>query len=526
MENKYILLKEFYSKIATNDDNYLDLNLNQTHKELPLDDLQSVINLIKVEQDERDSSNCYRVHGSINIVASNVLFNTSGDSSYEQLLELKDLDEESGTFVNDLEDVLLEKDGWFYYQTGSTCEKIYLEPKPERFLPLDNNGYDNWHLFLTYPYTSSTEYLTFEGVPIGDGIAIFNAQSIVIGSRQMTLISCCIKHGLNVGDIVNISSDVITGLEGQFAVYKVGNILNRNKEYQFVIDFVPTSYIPLTGTKLRFKKVTNNVESKYMVRLFKKITTPSDYEMFYLAYSKNKFNDQISGFNFKSDIDVEGLTDYLNRPLTELYITVLKSLKDTEGLSNFWEKTFSTLFNFKQNGDYDVDLINNLISDAYAIEPNILALTDDILFGDIVEYNLILLEEKVLAEAFHVFNSKNRVQNGMLEGYYYKPHHKIRIKYFSDYIEESASPFVINIPDYAEQLPDGREVWRDILTNSFVNDPQIPFVNNCHYICENLNIFIKRQDPCGYNNLGFNTLIGGKCIDLTINENNINNTTC
>lgn len=525
-DEKILILKEFLSKLNINDDYYINLFLQKYGSELNNSELSRIINLIQLEQEERDSSYCYRIHGNLNIIASNVLFNMSGDSSYEKLVELKDLDEESETFVNELTDVLFEKNGWFYYTTGSSCENIYMEPIPERFMPLDRNGYDNWSLYLTYPYSSSTDYLSFEGVSIGDGIAIFDAREIIVSSRPMTLCSTTIKHGLNAGDIINISSDVITGLEGQFSIYKLGDEFNNSQAYTFVIDFTPTSYLPnYTGTKLRMKKTTGGVESEYMVRFFKKISIPSDYEMFNLAYANNKFWDSIYGFNFKEDINLEDLTDYLGRPVTEIYLSIFKSLRDTKSLSNFWERLFSGLYNFKSSGDYSVNTLTNLLADDYAIESNIIADTTDTFFGDIVEYNSVTLEENILAEALYVFNTKNRVQNNLLEGYYYKPHYKIRVKYFSDYIEESTSQFVTAIPEYAQEL-DGKYIWRDILTHSFVNDSNIPFINGCHYIFDNFIILVKRQDPCGNNNFGFQSLIDGKCVDLTIYDENINEINC
>jgi hypothetical protein len=77
-------------------------------------------------------------------------------------------------------------------------------------------------------------------------------------------------------------------------------------------------------------------DSEYYFRKFRKIKTRitnvigiDDYETYKLSFSENSFSDSISQFVFNEDIDISELTDNLGRPLTELYLTTIKTDSDS-----------------------------------------------------------------------------------------------------------------------------------------------------------------------------------------------------
>ena len=79
-------------------------------------------------------------------------------------------------------------------------------------------------------------------------------------------------------------------------------------------------------------RMFNGKDSEYYFRKFRKIKTVSspiieedDYETYKLAFSENIFNDSITQFVFNEDIDVSDLTDNLGRPVSELYLTKIKT---------------------------------------------------------------------------------------------------------------------------------------------------------------------------------------------------------
>ena len=150
------------------------------------------------------------------------------------------------------------------------------------------------------------------------------------------------------------------------------------------------------------------------------------------------------------------------------------------------------------------------------LESNIL-ITDTQLYGDVVEYNNFEVREKVLGEIHHRFNTQNRdggnpmPPNGVtiplgprVEGYFYKAHHKIEIRQFSNYVEQGDSS-TEGIPDYAQDLGDGRFLWRDLLDIGFNDGNETiinyPFLNGCHYLYQNFSLNVRRQDPFGEYNL-------------------------
>ena len=86
-------------------------------------------------------------------------------------------------------------------------------------------------------------------------------------------------------------------------------------------------------------------------------------------------------------------------------------------------------------------------------------------------------------------------------GYYYKPFYSMRLKGFSDYVEEGDPQTTDNIPNYAFYSQTlNRLLWRDIYPYGFVdsdgNGTDFPFFNGRHYPYDN---FFFRVIPEGTN---------------------------
>lgn len=104
---------------------------------------------------------------------------------------------------------------------------------------------------------------------------------------------------------------------------------------------------------ISFKRVVSNVECKYYVRIFSKLpnfkfadkevneynlygngsTMINDYSTYdndfsshvnNLAFAKNIYNDKIGEIVFTDDIDLTALKDNLGRPLSDIYLTIVK----------------------------------------------------------------------------------------------------------------------------------------------------------------------------------------------------------
>lgn len=59
----------------------------------------------------------------------------------------------------------------------------------------------------------------------------------------------------------------------------------------------------------------------------------------------------------------------------------------------------------------------------------------------------------------------------------------------------------IEIPKDAISVADNVFLWREVINNNYEDAKNYPFANGCFYIYKDLNFFLKRQDPFGYNGL-------------------------
>ena len=565
MERTRQILNDEVSAEATNTDSFLKINLNNSQKLLPLDDINKVVSASERFNIERNRCTFYRIIGTIDSTMSNPLFNLSNnslsdkftwswfntfdflDNSYPK--DNNNSDDDDYTFPIALKNFLKEKDGWFgAYEPDKTkaalCNFYDVEPKRERFSFIaDKNPFGttsqnptpvkNWEITITYPFSSNKGHFMVKG-----GLIITSINQAIVSTRNMTAIGVSCRHNLEIGDIVRITGTV--GYDGEYVIVRTGLDNGDYKEFYFVIDspFDNTKSVNLNS---RFKKVIAGVESEYYFRLFKKIKTrfaaeieTDDYETYKIAFSENFFNDPYIQVVFNEDINVDGLVDNLGRPLSEIYLTIIKT--NSNGLFTRTKSGIETVFDPKLKNSNSSNLqylrgipsiqrIHNGGSTPFTshtpLEQNI-NISNGLFYGDLVEYNTNTLLEVVLADVHHSFNTNNRETNASLtyttkvglspqptktislgpryEGYYYKAHHKLTIRKFSTYIE-FGDEFTDGIPSYAITLPDGTYSWRDFLdigvNESDENALDYPFLNNSHYLYQNFCINLKRQDPFG-----------------------------
>ena len=566
------------SKNSVNTDTFLKINVDSEERLLPPSDILNIVNLDDRFNKERQSTKIYRILGTINPSISNVLFNLS-DSSLNDLYTWKGFNYQdpntlSYRFFNKiyptvLNQYLKEKDGWFGYfdpdiSRSGFCNYFDMEPKRQRFsFLLDTNPFHNpnsepvknWDLTITYPASIDDQHSLVNG-----GLLIIDALPVVIGGRNMTAFAMPCLHNLVIGDSVKITGT--NGYDGDHIVVRTGLDNGDLKNYYFVID------LPTTGTvsgNSRMKRVFGGVESTYYFRKFRRVKTRNgslinkdDYEMYKLAFSESYFNDAITQFSFNQDIDVKDLKDNLGRPITELYLTIIKTNSNNLfGLvSSGIETPFISKLNSSEINTYLLDVpVINKIHNSTTNEPfeSHIPLESDVTFingnndfyGDLVEYNINELKETILTDVQHRFNTLNRetpfqtmsyflnetIQNTIdlgprQEGYYYKPHHLIKIREFSSYVEQGDG-FTVGIPDYAVQLDDGRYLWRDLLDIG-INETEAtpldyPFLNGSHYMYNNYCFTVKRQDPFDVWNLYYSKFPAdpiGESITDKFNTNN------
>lgn len=583
------------SKLSVNDNTFLKVNLENTSRLLPYDEINRTINLGDRFDLERKRSSYYRIIGSINSTATNALFNLNDsqnndlytwsvfntidflDTSYPRDNDL--LDKTDLNYSKAIQQLLLEKDGWFGYfdpdiTKSAFCNFIDMEPKRQRFSFINDiepyhgifNGMTfvkNWELTITYPkQMDKTHYL------VNGGLLIVDIKQVIVSNRSMMAFGVPCKHNLRVGDTV-ILTGTTAPYNGEWVVSRTGLEDGTMKDSYFILDI--QTQVPI-GPNTRMIRVSAGFKSEYYFRIFKKIKTriadvieTDDYETYKLGFSENIYTDPLSQFVFNEDIDVEGLTDNLGRPLSELYLTVIKTSSNglftnvSSGINSPYIENLNNSNTSNLGHLINVPIINKIhnggnlpfpshtpLEKNITINNNNNVVGNDFFYGDVVEYNKNTLKEVVLAEVNHRFNTANRqsippVINSVTsalgttpltlgprqEGYFYKANHLIKIREFSDYIETGVLG-LDEIPNYATDMGDGRYNWRDLLDIGFNETDNkaldYPFTNGSHYIYQNFPFQIRRQDPFNLWNLFYTKYPSDPIGQSITNKFNVNTT--
>ena len=548
MDSKKIKLKKFKSKSDVNVNSFTNVNFISDYKELPPGEINKVLDVREQFNRERNLCANYSFIFTITPIFSNPLFNPTGKN---HKIDIDGNDPEAGIdnglniFDNDLfkskpfsnvqfqysavnldysqavDEFLIEKDGWFCFKnpdiTATGVTKFFdIEPSRARF-DLNSNVKKNWDICITYPYSVDKEHHVVDG-----GLLIVNIDiNVEAGGRKMIGLGTATRHGLSPRDRVEISGMPNQELNGEHKVVRLGLNNGDYKENFFLIDINPddiTSTIPPICDG-RLRRISNGYPSEYYLRKFRRIEN-ADYSIYPIGFSNTVFNDKNYQITFNNKIDLGGLRDNLGRPLSEVFLTFIKT--NSEG-DQFMTATKSGLDLELLSGSLsDINISNirkihnggpNLFDTHTPLEPDInmgaIEFSGDTFYGDLVEYNKTELNEKVLSDVLHRYNTNKRElispENTELargprpEGYMYKPHHRIQIRLFSIFIEEGYLENTGNIPDYSEILEGGKYIWRDYLSLGVTRIDgetlDYPFTNDSHYIHENICFVGKRQDP-------------------------------
>jgi hypothetical protein len=426
MERNRIRLNKNQSKLSINEDSYGYINLDNTSKLLPYNDILKVINENEQFNKERNSCTRYRVVSSINPLFSNVLFNITGENSWSTFNKPIFRDRSfppNGVSINDDEDFtyaesvghhLKEKNGWFgYYDPKLNSNNRflfnYMKPGKEELGLITKNGLENWDVTFTYPAEKLHNELTESGLDIVGKV------SVNVGGKSMTALAIPYKHNLKMGDFVKLTN---IDADGVYEVMRIGLDNGDLKGNYFVIDLPETS---VTLNEGKMTKIVKGEPVEYYFRVFKRVHTVNgeefsnkDYDAYPLAFSKNVFGDDMVQITTKNDIDVDGLEDNLGRPLSEFFLTYIK--KDNK---DFSKVSSGLLLNnvpgIENRKDIpDIRRIHNGGDGHTALNDNV-DFSDDTFIGDLVEYNKTTLNETILAKTHHRFNTINRELGGQLK---------------------------------------------------------------------------------------------------------------
>lgn len=394
----------------------------------------------------------------------------------------------------------------------------------------------NWSLYLTYPFEKITQFEQ-RGIGVnlqeGNGMTTFNLSSglpyTVEDMGSYYEFYSPFPHGLSDNEFVSINGEVYT-------INGLGNKKYRSEENYFIIykGQFDNTFTTVNGTFKRVLEKNNPEEStsEYYILNHKVLRTPSDFELHRNAFESSIFEDEKEIQKFAVDrntgipeyaspgkvitqemgdtymfilndeIDTEDLVDHLDRPITKLYLTTLHNNKMR--FFNRQEKGYDNQFGYNTE-DALVKDANDLYDNNTDIETKQLQVGDTI-EGGIYEYNPYEMVERKVSDRYNRLIYSDTFFRGVYgPNYYYQPHYEYGLRVFSDYIEESETSNIYNLPSYAKYFEkEGVWKWRDIWSKGYVNPNGLgvdyPFINGCHYINKVLNFYIKPDTVDGLTN--------------------------
>ena len=519
---------------ASNTDTQINVDLQSQRKNLIEGDRSVIVNIEERFNIERQRSTKFRIAGKITNIFDNTI---SGITSYQPFRNSLFYVDALNTVTNgSLWKGYPQYDEFSFYRTRGIDGHVNFVNKSAStynwmsYVSYANSKKENQYLKHTVNFESGTSVNSFvvtDGVPY----YILNKQN---RGKNIITFYCGFKHNLKLGDWIYTKNEI----DGKryFEVYSLGDESYGNEDTVFSIfnygfeDPLFGNYA--TGNFRRVGDINNKIEttSEYYVRTHKILTEISNSDLTKLAFERNPFpvkkqleysaltpnNVQRTsvkdgtltvGFSFDEDINISGLTDNLERPITELFVTILNKgymgwfnnpyiNGNTTGIQVGWDLNFKD----KEIDDWwRIDNLNNrdnipnsyydLNGERFHYNSN-LSKGDEIM-GGVCEFNPYEQIETVLSEINHKISYNPQIfdnpsDNLLPDGYTYRPHYSVPLRVYSDYIETGDRETVDLVPDYAFYSKyENQWRWRDIYQYGFIdsngNGLNNPFINGCHY---------------------------------------------
>ena len=512
----------------------INVDLQSQKKNIIEGDRSVLVNIEERFNNERQWSTKFRIAGKITNIFDNTI---SGITSYQPFRDSLYYVDALNTVTNgSLWKGYPQYDEFSFYRTRGIDGHVNFVNKSAStynwmsYVSYANGKKENQYLKHTVNFESGTSVNSFvvtDGVPY----YVLNKQN---SGKNLITFYCGFKHNLKIGDWIYTKNE-ING-KRYFEVYSLGDESYGNEDTIFSIfnygfeDPLFGNYA--TGNFKRVGDINNKTEttSEYYVRTHKIITEITSSDLTKLGFERNPFpvkkqleysaltpnNVQRTsvkdgtltvGFSFDEDINISGLTDNLERPVTELFVTILNKgymgwfnnpyvNGNTTGIQVGWD------LNFKDNEIDDwwrIDNLNNrdTIPNSYydlngeRFHYNSNLNKGDEIMGGVCEFNNYEQIETLLSEINHKISYNPQIfdnpsDNLLPDGYTYKPHHNIPLRVYSDYVETGDRETVDLVPDYAFfSKYENQWRWRDIYQYGFIdsngNGLNNPFLNGCHY---------------------------------------------
>ena len=445
---------------------------------------------------------------------------------------------------------------------GAFTPNIDLTTETTDHLPITttNAPYKNWNFYLSYVFSGDTTYPmkytfssgNFFSFNSGDGIP-FRVTSVGNYFR----LTSPVPHGISQGEYITILDNFGGTLTSAvpvenrtFYVNSVGNEVYDSENY--VIDLIKSQFTPTTSLSgvimgkrcLDITDITNTT-SKYYVHKHKTLTSVDNYILDDIGFESPIFEDEKKLLfqnsarqedflvernkmeavllDFKNPYTLSGITNNLGYTPTELYVTSI--FRNDNGYFNYPPKV-GFRFNFHNtwvDSHFDGSSSNETtITSTPFVKSGITFNRGNslpigtVLIGAFVEYNKKELKERIISESYHKITSPKNLPLPVFDhgqdlpttfglasptnpvGIFYQPHHRVKIRQLSPYIETSNTDQVYGLPenliyDESEKL----WKWRDLYDHGYI-DPDgfgtnFPFLNNTHYIKFDINLYLSNE---------------------------------
>jgi hypothetical protein len=363
-------------------------------------------------------------------------------------------------------------------------------------------------------------------------------------------LTCPVRHGISVGEYIVISGGTLNNsipLSGRtFSVISVGDTTYDSENY--VLD-VSKSEIP-SGTTLsdviigkrcinRFK--LNETISTYYVHKHKTLTEDVDCIIDKIGFEsqiweeerkiilensvgtndvlvvRNRMESLV--YDFKNPLVLEGLTNNLGYLPTDVYVSTVYVNKN--GLFDYPHKVgFKFNFHnswidehFSGNTSLETTLpTQTFTSNSVTFTGGTALPIGTVLTGAFIEYNRSELKERVISESYHKMTHRTTIfdhgQESTLTysgastnnkvGLYYQPHHRVKLRQLSPYIETSDTNEVYGLPQNAKYFEDENLwKWHDLYDHGFIDSDgfgtDFPFMNNIHYVKNDIDFYLRNE---------------------------------
>jgi hypothetical protein len=235
----------------------------------------------------------------------------------------------------------------------------------------------------------------------------------------------------------------------------------------------------LINPRFFISKVVDNEVLEYYVKQLKIVNIADDLDQ--CGFSNNLFNNQLINYYFTDDLDISGLYDNKNEPITECYLGIIKNGSTIAKPFNSVESNFNYLIDYTNPGEGIKTIAEKSTSDV-SDKPDL----NNVLDYGICEYSSELLSETLISPIMHNFFHNDVI-------FKYRPFYEIKLRLKSTYIEDSTSNKFI--PTYAVySRKNDKFIWRDILDPGFSDDEgnllDFPFLNGSRYTYQRLNFHV------------------------------------